>query len=388
MQLANTIAGKLPLSVRDYLLPGRRRLIRDAGTTKVERAARRLLIAPMNSAGQAFAWARAAEKLPDVSAANFMYRDPSDVFMFRADHEIPTGLFVTSRRWQRTQRRSVETGFTHVIVESGRHIFGTDGTVLAQIDRLQQRGVEVALLWHGSDIRIPSEHARRERDSPFLKGDYPEQQKLEDNTVANHRLIRESGLPVYVSTPDLLSFVPEATWLPVVVDVPRWEAAAAFPALTRSKPVVVHAPSRSSLKGSALITEVVRALHGEGVIEYREITGVPSERMPEVYGDADVVLDQFVLGIYGVAACEALAAGRLVVSHVGDDVRAEVLSRTGLALPIVQARADELEMVLRQVAAHPDRFVDNVAAGLAFVRAVHDGRRSAEVLQAFVGAST
>ncbi len=45
---------------------------------------------------------------------------------------------------------------------------------------------------------------------------------------------------------------------------------------------------------------------------------MPADAMPEVYGGADIVLDQFPLGTYGVAACEALVAGRLVVSHVSD----------------------------------------------------------------------
>lgn len=384
--IANGIAGRIPLSIRDHMLPGRRKLIADAGTTQVAPASRRLLIGPVNSAGQAFAWAHAAERLPGVSAANFMYRDASDTFRFPADHAVPTSLFVQSRRWQRAQRRSVEQGFTHVIVESGRHLFGTQGTVLAQIEGLRRRGVSVALLWHGSDIRTPSVHASRERDSPFHGGAYPDQRLLEEITRANHELIRDTGLPVFVSTPDLLAFVPGATWLPVVVDVPRWAAAPQASALTRARPVVVHAPSRSTLKGSGLIAETVRRLRDEGVIEYREITGVPAERMPDVYGDADVVLDQFSLGIYGVAACEALAAGRLVVSHVGDDVRAEVLDRTGIELPIVQARATELESTLREIAAHPERFVEPAAAGPAFAEAVHDGRRSADVLRTFIDA--
>ena len=108
--------------------------------------------------------------------------------------------------------------------------------------------------------------------------------------------------------------------------------------------------------------------------------GVAAEQMPEVYGTADIVLDQFALGIYGVAACEALAAGRIVVSHVGEFTRDAVRDRTGLRLPIIEARADRLDAVLRSVVAERERYRALAASGPEFVRTVHDGRRSAQVL--------
>ena len=70
------------------------------------------------------------------------------------------------------------------------------------------------------------------------------------------------------------------------------------------------------------------------MIEYRQIVGVPHAEMPEFYAGADIVLDQFTLGSYGVAACEAMASGRLVMGHVDEPARAEVRDRTGLDLPV------------------------------------------------------
>ncbi|MCD2444068.1 hypothetical protein LQ757_17430 [Agromyces sp. SYSU K20354] len=387
VRFAHRAAGRIPHPVADRLLPGRRRAIAQGGTTRVERAATRLFIGPVNSAGQGYAWARAAERLPGVAAADFMYRNPGDVFAFPADHAVPTPFFISSAPWQRAQRRAVAKRFTHVIVESGRHLFGSDGRVLDQVEFLRRAGVRVALLWHGSDIRLPSRHAASDPDSPFLHDRYPETDRLEEIAQRNRALIAESGLPVFVSTPDLLEHVPGASWLPVVVDVDGWADAATEPALERRRPVVVHAPSNAGLKGSDLIADTVRRLEAEGIIEYREVRGVAAEQMPAVYGTADIVLDQFALGIYGVAACEALAAGRVVVSHVAEFTRETVRERTELELPIVEARADGLEVVLRDVVAERERYRAVAATGPAFVRAVHDGRRSAQALGAFLGVS-
>lgn len=376
----------LPGAIADRVLPGRRREFRETGVTRVAPAGRRLLIGPVNSAGQGFAWARAAERLPDVAAASIMYRGEDDVFGFTADHVIPVSALISNGRWRDAQQAAILGGFTHVVVESGRPVFGREGDVGAQLRMLQDRGVSVALVWHGSDIRLPSEHARREPDSPFRDGAYPDTEVLERVARENRELVERACVPVFVSTPDLVAFVPEAIWLPVVVDADRWAEAAALPALERERPVVVHAPSRAGLKGSDAIADVVRKLHDEGVIDYREMRGLPADQMPDFYGEADIVLDQFLIGSYGVAACEAMAAGRLVVGHVSDEVRAAVSVKTGLELPVVQARVAELEDVLRRIAADRGGYQPQAASGRAFVRTVHEGTYSADVLRSFLDA--
>lgn len=375
----------LPGPVADRVLPGRRREFRETGVTRTAAAGRRLLIGPMNSAGQGYAWARAAETLPNVAAASFMYRGADDVFAFTADHVIPVSAMLANGRWRAAQRDAVLSGFTHVILESGRSVLGRDADVRAQVRELRSRGIRVALLWHGSDIRLPSAHLRIEPDSPFVAEDYPDTGILEAIASDNRALGDAIGAPEFVSTPDLLPYAPAATWLPLVVDSLTWADAAARPAFeSRSTPVVVHAPTNTALKGTLRIAPVVQRLHDEGVIEYREVRGVPSEQMPAFYASADIVLDQFALGSYGVTAVEAMAAGRLVVGHVGDEVRAVVAERAGTALPIAQSRAADLERVLRSIAADQASAAERAAAGPAFVRALHCGANAAAALQPFL----
>lgn len=377
----------VPASIAGYVLPGHVRQFRETGVTSVRGAGRRLLIAPVNSAGQGYAWARAAETLPDVAAASAMFRGGDDVFGFAADHLIPATALIGNDRWRRAQHRAILHGFTHVLIESGRHLFELDGDPLELVRELQAAGVRVALVWHGSDIRLPSAHAAREPDSPFHGDRYAGTAVLEEIAERHARLAQAAGVPVFVSTPDLLPFAPGATWLPVVVDPHRWASAAHRPALSGDRPLqVVHAPSSAGLKGSDRIAAAVQRLQAEGLIEYTEVRGIPAERMPELYGGADIVLDQFLAGAYGVAVCEALASGRLVVSHVAEETRTAVRAASGAELPVVQARAAELEDVLREIAGNREHYARRAAEGPAFVRAVHDGTMSARVLRPFLDA--
>ncbi|KZE92110.1 hypothetical protein AVP42_02809 [Agromyces sp. NDB4Y10] len=340
----------------------------------------RLLIAPANFAGQGFEWARAAERITGVGATNLSYRNPGE-FAFPTDYEVPTAVFAKSRTWQRRQVRAVERGFTHVIIEAERPIFGRryDEDVTREVAVLRRAGIRVAMLCHGSDIRLPSRHRTHEPDSPFVEGGYAETDRLEEQATRHRALLDRIGSTVLVSTPDLLLDVPEGVWLPVVVGE-RWRERPAAPVLERDRPLVVHVPSRAGLKGSDLIEDTMRALDAEGVVTYERHEGVVAERMPELYGRADIVLDQFSLGIYGVATCEALSTGRVVVSHVSDQVRDHVRRATGRELPVVESRAADLDRVIRGIVADRERHRSIAADGPDFVREVHDGRRSAEVL--------
>ena len=154
--------------------------------------------------------------------------------------------------------------------------------------------------------------------------------------------------------------------------------------MQRRVPLAVHAPSNERIKGSDLIDPVLQQLADRGLIEYRRIRGVQPEQMPAVYREADIVLDQFRIGSYGVAACEAMAAGRVVLGHVTPAVRQTILDLAGMPLPIVEATPSSLEDVMLGLLDDRSRSIAAGAAGPAFVREIHDGRRSATALSEFL----
>lgn len=354
--------------------------------TRVADRPARVLVAPANFAGQGHRWA-AALTAAGVPAVSWEYAATA-VFAFPVDHRAPIAVNRASRRWQGAVFADVVGTLDAVVMEAGRPLFGRlfGFDPVREAVALEAAGVRTALLWHGSDVRVPSAHAATHPDSPFADTDaatVARTRALEAVARRNRARLEGYGGPVLVSTPDLLAGLPGATWCPVVVSPDEW--AVAEPALQRAAPVVVHVPSNPQLKGTDRIEPTLRRLHDEGLVEYRSAQGLPSAEVRELYRSADVVLDQFRLGIYGVAACEAMAAGRLVVSAVDDEVRSAVRDATGLELPVLQASADGLEDVLRSVCADRGPARELAAQGPAFVQLVHDGRWSARVLVEALG---
>jgi len=385
-----TLPHRIPPSWRALLLAARARLrgpLPDAPElpTLPRTAAPRLLIGPANFAGQATAWARAVEQTRPSSRSVALEVGPG-ALAFSADVRVPARLAVASRSWGDQQLAWVVENFTHVLAEAGRPLLGRavgldPGRELAV---LRDAGLGTAVIAHGTDIRLPSRHAQQEPWSPFRER-RPDSALRELRARQGLRFFEAFAGPRFVSTPDLVPLLEGAVWCPVVVDPQRWRAA---PAEGRETgPLrVVHASSNAWIKGSDLVSGVLTELEQEGLIEYRQLVRVPADEVPAVYRWADVVLDQFRIGSYGVGACEAMATGRVVVGHVAEEVRRRVSDVTGLALPIQEATPADLRDVLLGLRDRVRR-ASLARRGREFVTAVHDGSMSARVLDGWLSAS-
>lgn len=340
----------------------------------------RALIAPMNYAGQGREWARSLGGFR-IEATNLAV-DTGSHRGAAADWTVPSGVFTASRVWRARQRQSLPL-FTHVMIESfvsplGR---GTGEVIHDDIAWLTDHGVRVALICHGTDVRLPHSHIVEHPHSPFADMNEPALAAAERSARANVRIAEDFGGPVFVSTPDLLQYVPSARWLPVVIETDRWASARPVDA---DLPVVLHIPSSALMKGTSHVDRAAMSLEQEGVIDYRRLQDIPSGEMPQRVGEADIVVDQLLLGSYGVAACEALAAGRVVVGNISEAVRAHVVAATGCDVPIVQADSGSLGEVLARLAADPAERARVGALGPAFVARVHSGLLTGPVLADYI----
>jgi hypothetical protein len=338
-------------------------------------------IGPANMAGQAWAWAKALERYAiGLVRTDVLMVDRGSPLIFEADELVPAGTYARDVTWQERTRDRILRTWTHALLEAGRPVMGTlFGRTFANDARVMaDAGIRVALVFHGSELRDPRRHALTHRWSPFQDPSDPWVSSVQATVDLLRPQIDEFSGPCLLSTPDLLDDLPHGRWLPVVVDVTVWTPGP--PVLERPVPVVVHAPSRAAIKGSSFVDEAVAPLVADGLIEYRRIESVAPDQMPGTLKSADIVLDQFAIGSYGVLAVQAMAAGRVVLGDVSDQVRDYVEGSTGETVPILQATPENLRSVLRELLRNRDVAHRSAQAGPAFVASVHDGTRSAAVL--------
>jgi glycosyltransferase involved in cell wall biosynthesis len=164
---------------------------------------------------------------------------------------------------------------------------------------------------------------------------------------------------------DTLRWVPEAEMIPPGLDLRPFTP---VPPSDRRRPLVVHAPSNRSKKG----TEDVIAACALLPVELDLVEGVPHDEARERYARADIVVDQLVAGWHGIFALEAMALGKPVVAYLKPDVVERTERAYGTKVPIVPATADSLVEALRPLVADAELRRRIGAESRAYVERVHD----------------
>ena len=175
---------------------------------------------------------------------------------------------------------------------------------------------------------------------------------------------RRAGAQI-VGSYDATRWVPEAHVVPPGLDLRDYPPT---PPSASARPLVVHAPSNRTRKGTAHVIEACARLP----VELDIVEGVPHDEARERYARADIVVDQLNAGWHGVFALEAMALGKPVVSHLKPDVVERSAEAFGLRVPIVPATADTLVDSLRPLVEDARLRLELGAAGRSYVEHVHD----------------
>lgn len=341
----------------------------------------RLAVGPANYAGQAHAWAQAVtRKLPAEGWSFTGLPLRGGGFNFETDRPIG-GLRLRNPVARGLRSRLLFRNTTHVALDGFRTYFRAlqRGKFEGDAQWLARRGWKVALISHGTDTRSPERHMERLQWSYFREGSPEWRAALSASSSVNRRTAENSGLPVFFSTPDLALDLPAGTWLPVCIDVDSW--ACEEPLLERKVPRVVHVPSNSVVKGTAHVARILGDLDQRGLIEYVSPGPTPHSQMKALIQSADVVVDQVLSGFYGVAAVEAMAAGRVLIGSLAQDVASLMPEAPGF----LTADPSTLKAVMESVFERRDELRESATRNLAFVRRWHDGTESANRLAPFLG---
>lgn len=146
-----------------------------------------------------------------------------------------------------------------------------------------------------NDIKV--EQARAQKISIFDK-------------YANH---------IYSVNPDLLYFLPErAKFVPYTIA--NWTNTTPPSYQPRKKLKIVHSPTNRECKGSDHIIQAIQILNKKysNYIDFTLVENMPYEKAQEVYRQADLVIDQLLIGYYGAFTVEVMKMGKPVMVYINE----------------------------------------------------------------------
>jgi len=211
---------------------------------------------------------------------------------------------------------------------------------LRDVKDLQSKGKKFVMHQWGNDVRI-KEKARIM--SPYLldpcnpMSDNKMLERLKRNSEwIKTVIIQDFELYAYVK-----DYYPNIYILPLLFEVSG--TVPFYPQPDKKKPLIIHAPTQPAFKGTERIEETLTQLRNDGYsFDYKRIEKVSNEEALAIYKQADIVIDQLLVGSYGLFAVEAMSLGKPVVSYIREDLRHTFPAN----LPIVSANPDNLYQVL------------------------------------------
>jgi len=338
------------------------------------------LLGATNSAGQANSWARALRNA-GRSAESLQIISDETTAWFSADRTIKR-IEWKDINFRKKLFKEISSKNTGVLLESLRPIFAlnqpslfTAQEGLNDLIDLWRAGLKVAVVFHGSDIRDQLHHAKMDEFSPYRNPVDPAKfdavRVRADQTRLVARKLNRHRIKHFVTTPDLLHELPDATWLPAVIDIEKFKTNSSIK--NSAGPLkVLFLPSNGWLKSEGLVTPVLNELEKEGVIKLVAKGAVSNSEMPAFIESADVVIDRFD-GVVGVASIEAMAAKRLVIANVAP----WIYTKAEVTPPVIHATPNTLAEKLKEIAENSFNHKQRTDAGFEYVNKWHDGKESA-----------
>jgi hypothetical protein len=180
----------------------------------------------------------------------------------------------------------------------------------------------------------------------------------------------------WAQNPDLIRFLPpdKTSFLPYAVDLSgldrfEWREPG-------RKLHVVHAPSQRDAKGTAHILAAVERLGAShpGEFEFSLIEKTPHPEALKRYADADLLIDQVLVGWYGNVAVEAMLMHKPVIARIAkeDLIFVPIRMATEVAEAIINANPESLYPVLVRCVEDRGWLKHRAQAGREYARRWHD----------------
>lgn len=230
-------------------------------------------------------------------------------------------------------------------------------------------GKKIFMEYHGSDIRYKINVIK---DGQILKTTC---EKQKSKSIKRQKRISRFVNGIFVHDNELKSNLinnsAQVNLLPLRVDLSRFNI---IENNINERLVIVHAPSKRSIKGSDYIEEIVKEIMSCYDIEYIMINNMDYNEAIEIYKKADIIIDQMVIGAYGMLSIEGMALGKCVVCYIEDDD----LVNNSANKPLCNTNISNLKNCLIELIENPELRSLYGINGRKFVELYHSSDKVAE----------
>lgn len=242
---------------------------------------------------------------------------------------------------------------------------------------LKIAGVKTVVLPFGADVHDLTRAPDRYVVHAYAR-DYPAHRHLRRRITRKIDLWSEWGDHI-VSGCDWILYMPYWDTLMIshfAIDTEKLRAETINTINDECKPLrLLHAPNHRTLKGTEFILRAVEELQTEGLdIDFRLLENAPNSEVLRAIEDADLVVDQLVIGWYAMFSIEAMALSKPCICNI-DPALARLYTRAGLIeedeCPLISATPETLKERLRELFLDRSRLRDAAARGRPYVERHH-----------------
>lgn len=329
----------------------------------------RIFYGPVNVAGILSEYAKAVNKLGHEA----------DVVAFRRhsfDYHVDVDLNLKTSKWLKNWFAMGKL-FWHCVFNYDVFHFAHGMTLLPRhidLPILKLLGKKILMHFTGCEMRIKhSELARREEFIVCKEC----KKECDDREKEKNFALLSKYVDFFLGGADpsyYANFPPRRfnSDIKLCIDLELWKPNEVS---RKTCPVIIHAPSNPHIKGTKYVLEAVEKLKKEYDFEFKLLRNVPNNRVKEFIQDADIVVDQLLIGWYGTFAVESMALGKPVLCYL----RADCLSFKP-NVPIVNTNAHTVYENLKRLIEDPELRITIGRKSRKYVEEEHDSLKIGRML--------
>jgi len=239
---------------------------------------------------------------------------------------------------------------------------------------LKLLGKKMVVSFWGSEVRL---RKVAEENNPYyalVENTVRDDDEIIDRLQRIARYIKVAVVADYELHKYVVPFFEHVIIIPQAIDTHNIPPV--FPDPQKHVPLIVHTPSHKGIKGTQYVEQAISRLEKRYRFRFLLLHQMTNQGIKETLEQADVVVDQLLLGAYGVLSVEAMALGKPVLCYIRDDL----VDKYPSDLPIVNANPDTIELELEKLLSNPELRTEIGKRSRKFAERHHDSRVVAQKL--------